>query len=98
MSLFQLGVMQEQYNKRILDYQHKIDELRKEAGLYSPENDARSPKKMRRKRQEEDIELIKDESNNMERSRIVDIYQSNSTTAKRKLFPEQSSCSEKQAG
>ena len=47
MSLFQLGVMQEQYNKRILDYQHKIDELRKEAGLSSPENDARSPKKMR---------------------------------------------------
>ena len=40
MSLFQLGVMQEQYDKRILDYQHKIDVLRKEAGLSSPENDA----------------------------------------------------------
>ena len=42
MSLFQLGVIQEQYNKRILDYQHKIDVLRKEAGLSSPENDAKS--------------------------------------------------------
>ena len=42
MSLFQLGVMQEQYDKRILDYQHKIDVLRKEAGLSSPENDAKS--------------------------------------------------------
>ena len=29
MSLFQLGVIQEQYDKRILDYQHKIDVLRK---------------------------------------------------------------------
>ena len=59
MPLFQLGVIQEQYNKRILDCQHKIDELRKEAGLASPENDARSPKKMRRNRQEKDIEFIK---------------------------------------
>ena len=71
MSLFQLGVIQDQYNKRILDYQHKIDELRKGDGLSSPEN-TRSPKKTRRNRQEEDIELIKDESNNMKRSHRVD--------------------------
>ena len=38
MSLFQLGVIQEQYNKRILDYQHKIDVLRKEDDLSSPDN------------------------------------------------------------
>jgi hypothetical protein len=70
MSLFRLGVIQEQYNKRILDYQHKIDVLREEFGLSSPDNDARSPKKTRRNRQDEGTEFIKDNSSNTERDNV----------------------------
>jgi len=79
-SLLHLGIIREQYNKRILDYQHKIDALRKEDDLSSPDNYTWSPEKTRRNSQEEDIQLIKDESNNMERS--LELIKGSSNTTK----------------